>query len=250
MSAKTIVITGALSGIGEECSYQFAYEKYNLIFSGLDIKQGEALQTKLRKVHPQCHFIMADVTDEKQVINLIKFTIKIYGRVDVVINSAGTEGHPSTHENTTVDDFHHVFNTNVLGTQLVMKHALPIMCKQCFGSLINISSRAGQAGVSGGGIYAASKHAVNGLTRSAALEVAAKGVRVNAIAPGPVDTDLFDRFVGHDKVKKAAFLNRMPSGEIITTKEIAGIALFLASDTARSIIGQIITVDGGYSVGI
>lgn len=139
MSAKTIVITGALSGIGEECSYQFAYEKYNLIFSGLDIKQGEALQTKLRKVHPQCHFIMADVTDEKQVINLIKFTIKIYGRVDVVINSAGTEGHPSTHENTTVDDFHHVFNTNVLGTQLVMKHALPIMCKQCFGSLINIS---------------------------------------------------------------------------------------------------------------
>ncbi len=130
-----------------------------------------------------------------------------------------------------------------------MKHTLPVMSKQGSGSLINISSQAGLVGIPRGSVYAASKHAVNGLTRSAALEVAAKGVRVNAIAPGPVETDMFDRFVGRDAVAKAEFLSRMPTGRIATTGEIAATALFLASDSARSIVGQIITVDGGYSVG-
>lgn len=249
MSAKVVVITGALSGIGEECCRQFAKNGYNVVFSGRKAKRGEELQNELRNLNPQCHFVLADVVIEDQVAALIEKTRQLYGKIDVLINSAGTEGQPAPHDQTTVEDFHRVFDANVLGTQLVMKHTLPVMSKQGSGSLINISSQAGLVGIPGGSVYAASKHAVNGLTRSAALEVAAKGVRVNAIAPGPVETDMFDRFVGRDAVAKAEFLSRMPTGRIATTGEIAATALFLASDAARSIVGQIITVDGGYSVG-
>lgn len=249
MSAKVVVITGALSGIGEECCRQFAGNGYNVVFSGRKAKRGEELQNELRNLNPQCHFVLADVVIEDQVAALIEKTRQLYGKIDVLINSAGTEGQPAPHDQTTVEDFHRVFDANVLGTQLVMKHTLPVMSKQGSGSLINISSQAGLVGIPGGSVYAASKHAVNGLTRSAALEVASKGVRVNAIAPGPVETDMFDRFVGRDAAAKAEFLSRMPTGRIATTGEIAATALFLASDAARSIVGQIITVDGGYSVG-
>ncbi|AWL54438.1 TPA: SDR family oxidoreductase [Klebsiella quasipneumoniae] len=249
MSAKVVVITGALSGIGEECCRQFAKNGYNVVFSGRKAKRGEELQNELRNLNPQCHFVLADVVIEDQVAALIEKTRQLYGKIDVLINSAGTEGQPAPHDQTTVEDFHRVFDANVLGTQLVMKHTLPVMSKQGSGSLINISSQAGLVGIPGGSVYAASKHAVNGLTRSAALEVASKGVRVNAIAPGPVETDMFDRFVGRDAAAKAEFLSRMPTGRIATTGEIAATALFLASDAARSIVGQIITVDGGYSVG-
>lgn len=249
MSAKVVVITGALSGIGEECCRQFAKNGYNVVFSGRKAKRGEELQNELRNLNPQCHFVLADVVIEDQVAALIEKTRQLYGKIDALINSAGTEGQPAPHDQTTVEDFHRVFDANVLGTQLVMKHTLPVMSKQGSGSLINISSQAGLVGIPGGSVYAASKHAVNGLTRSAALEVASKGVRVNAIAPGPVETDMFDRFVGRDAAAKAEFLSRMPTGRIATTGEIAATALFLASDAARSIVGQIITVDGGYSVG-
>ena len=249
MSAKVVVITGALSGIGEECCRLFARNGYDVVLSGRRPKRGEELQNELRSLNPRCHFVPADVAIEDQVAALIEKTRQLYGKIDVLINSAGTEGQPAPHDQTTVEDFHQVFDANVLGTQLVMKHTLPVMSKQGSGCLINISSQAGLVGIPGGSVYAASKHAVNGLTRSAALEVAAKGVRVNAIAPGPVETDMFDRFVGRDEAAKAEFLSRMPTVRIVTTEEIAATALFLASDAARSIIGQIITVDGGYSVG-
>lgn len=129
-----------------------------------------------------------------------------------------------------------------------MKHVLPVMCKQGSGSLVNFSSQARQVGIHGGSVYSASKHAVNGLTRSAALEVAADGVRVNAIAHGPVATAMFDRFVGNDPIAKEKFLSKMPTGRIVTTERSLQ-RHFSASDNARSIIGQIITIDGGYSVG-
>lgn len=250
MSAKVVVITGALSGIGEGCCRQFARNGYQVVFSGRNPGRGEALQDEFRRLTPECHFFPADVEDEEQVAVLIEKTCQLYGRIDVLINSAGTEGQPAPFDQTTVEDYQRVFNTNVLGTQLVMKHMLPVMCRQGTGCFINISSQAGLVGIPGGSVYSASKHAVNGLTRSVALEVAAKGVRVNAIAPGPVETDMFDRFFAGDETAKAEFLSRMPTGRIVIPGEIAATALFLASDAARSVIGQIITVDGGYSVGV
>jgi len=249
MSRRTVIITGALAGIGEECVYAFARAGDNVIFSGRDPHKGELLLAKLRDINPECYFVPADVRLEEQVSSLVLYALQRYQRIDVVLNVAGTEGHPTPYDKTTIDGFHKVFDTNVLGTQLMMKHALSVMRAQRSGVMINFSSLAGQVGIPGGSVYAASKHAVNGLTRSAALEVAADGVRVNAIAPGPVATDMFERFVGRDEKAKAQFISKMPTGRIITTEEIAATALFLASDAARSIIGQIITVDGGYSVG-
>jgi NAD(P)-dependent dehydrogenase (short-subunit alcohol dehydrogenase family) len=249
MSEKTVVVTGGLTGIGEECALKFAHEGYNVVFSGRDSQRGEELLARLRTITTESHFMIADVTRENQVVSLVERTLGIYDRIDVVLNAAGTEGHPAPIEHSTAADFQQVFDTNVLGTQLVMKHVLLVMRRQQSGCMINISSQAGHVGIPGGGVYAASKHAVNGLTRSAALEVAADGVRVNAIAPGPVATDMFERFVGRDETVKAQFLKKMPTNRIVTTEEIAATALFLASDAARSIIGQIITVDGGYSVG-
>ncbi|CAI1993399.1 3-oxoacyl-[acyl-carrier-protein] reductase FabG [Serratia proteamaculans] len=246
---KAVIITGALSGIGEECARKFSQVGYNVIISGRSEQRGRELETELRQINPEIHFFLADIVFENQVSELIKYTQQVFGKIDVLLNVAGTEGQPISHDRTSVEDFRHVFDTNVLGTQLVMKHVLPVMSKQGSGSLINFSSQAGQVGIPGGSVYSASKHAVNGLTRSAALEVAADGVRVNAIAPGPVATAMFDRFVGNDPIAKKEFLSKMPTGRIVTTEEIAATALFLASDNARSIIGQIITVDGGYSVG-
>lgn len=248
MSVRTVVITGALSGIGEECSRLFANESYNVIISGRNRESGEELQSELRTINAESLFILADITQEDQVAFLFSQAQQLYGKIDVVLNVAGTDGQPVPIDQTTREDFHRVFATNVLGTQLVMKHVLPVMCQQRSGCLINFSSIAGQIGIKGGSIYSASKQAVNGMTRSAALEVAANGVRVNAIAPGPVDTAMFNRFVHNDNAIKAQFISKMPTLRIITTEEIASIALFLASDAARSIVGQIITVDGGYSV--
>ncbi|MCT4709429.1 SDR family oxidoreductase [Enterobacteriaceae bacterium H11S18] len=246
---RTVVITGALSGIGTECVRCFAREGYRVIFSGRNPENGAKLLNEFHSIHTDIYFIKADIAIEEQVSELVNEATKISGNIDAVLNVAGTEGKPSLIENTTVEDFHAVFNTNVLGTQLVMKYFLPVMLKQGAGSFINFSSVAGLVGMPGGSIYAASKHAVNGLTRSAALEVAGSGVRVNAIAPGPVATEMFDRFVGHDEMAKKEFLSKLPSGRIVTTEEIAGTALFLASDAAKSIVGQIITVDGGYAAG-
>jgi NAD(P)-dependent dehydrogenase (short-subunit alcohol dehydrogenase family) len=144
-----------------------------------------------------------------------------------------------------VASFHATFETNVLGVLLSLKHELLVMLKQGSGSIINISSVAGHVGSPGLSVYSASKHAVEGLTKSAALEVAATGVRVNAVAPGPVETEMLNRVTGHDADAKAKFLSKVPAQRVGSTEEIAQTILFLASDDAAFLTGQSIAVDGG-----
>lgn len=249
MKSKTVVITGALTGIGFDCAKVFAREGYNVIFSGRDVQRGESRLKELCTISQKVLFVSADVTNEKQVASLLEKAINHYGTLDVVIHSAGTEGNPAPLENLSADDFNNVFNTNVLSTMLIMKHALPIMRAQRYGSLINISSQAGLVGMPGRMVYAASKSAVNSLTQSAALEVAASGVRVNAIAPGPVATDMFERFTGRDHTAKQEFLDMFPTGRVIEIEEISAAALYLASDVSRSVVGEIMKIDGGYTAG-
>jgi NAD(P)-dependent dehydrogenase (short-subunit alcohol dehydrogenase family) len=135
----------------------------------------------------------------------------------------------------------------VLGTLLSLKHEMRVMLAQGSGSIVNLSSIAGQVGVAGASVYVASKHAVEGLTKSAALEGAAAGVRVNAVAPGPVQTDMLDRFVGRSEEAKAGFLAMMPAKRAATVDEIAQTILFVAGSKARFLTGQSIAVDGGYT---
>jgi NAD(P)-dependent dehydrogenase (short-subunit alcohol dehydrogenase family) len=167
-----------------------------------------------------------------------------FGRLDVAVNNAGTEGHPGPLTDQTPDSFAAMFDTNVLGTLLSLKHELRVMQPQGSGSIINISSTMGERGAANLSLYVASKHAVEGLTKSAALEAAAFGVRVNAVAPGPTDTAMLDRLTGTAE-KKAAFYAAVPLKRGARPEEIADAVTFLGSGKASFITGQIVRVNGG-----
>jgi NAD(P)-dependent dehydrogenase (short-subunit alcohol dehydrogenase family) len=171
-------------------------------------------------------------------------TVARFGRLDVAVNNAGTEGKPGPVTDQTADTYAAMFETNVLGTLLGMKHQLRVMQAQGSGSIVNISSTMGERGAANLSLYTASKHAVEGLTKSAALEAAAFGVRVNAVAPGPTDTAMLDRLTGSAE-RKAAFYAAVPLKRGGTPAEIADAIVFVASDKAAFITGQIIRVNGG-----
>jgi NAD(P)-dependent dehydrogenase (short-subunit alcohol dehydrogenase family) len=167
-----------------------------------------------------------------------------FGRLDMAVNSAGTEGQSGPVTDRTPEGYAAVFDTNVLGTLLSMKHEMRVMLAQGSGSIVNISSTMGSRGAANASLYVASKHAVEGLTKSAAIEAAASGVRVNAIAPGPVETAMLDRLTGTAE-RKTAFLTNVPLKRAGTPEEIAGAIVFVASDKASFITGEIIRVNGG-----
>ena len=247
MTQPTVLITGALTGIGRATAVAFAREGANLVVSGRHDDAGAALVVELRALGAQAEFVRADVTKETDVDALVRHTVDRFGRLDVAVNNAGTEGQLGPIAGQTQENYRATFDTNVLGVLLSLKYELPIMLKQGSGSVINLSSVAGQVGMAGASVYVASKHAVEGLTKSAALEVASSGVRVNAVAPGPVQTDMLERFTGGNADAKAGLLAMMPAKRGATPDEIAQTIVFLASDKARYLTGQSIAVDGGYT---
>ncbi|MEA5400048.1 glucose 1-dehydrogenase [Synechococcus sp. BA-124 BA4] len=247
MTTPTVLITGALAGIGRATALAFAREGANVVVSGRREEAGQHLATELRALGARAEFLLADVTDEAQVQSLVSQTVETFGRLDVAVNNAGIEGAVGPISVQTADNYRATFDTNVLGTLLCLKYELPVMLQQGSGSIINLSSIAGQVGMAGASIYVASKHAVEGLTKSAALEVAAEGVRVNAVAPGPVETEMLTRFTGGNEEARAGLLDMMPAKRAASADEIAQTILFLASDKARFLTGQCIAVDGGYT---
>lgn len=247
MHTPTVLITGALTGIGRATAIAFARQGANVIVSGRREEAGQQLAAQLRELGARAEFVRADVRHESDVRQLVQAAIGHFGRLDVAVNNAGTEGELGPLGQQTVDNYHATFDTNVLGTLLSLKYQLPLMLAQGSGSIVNISSIAGQIGFAGAAIYTASKHAVEGLTKAAALEAAAAGVRVNAVAPGPVATDMLDRFTGGDADAKAGLLATIPAGRAARVEEIADAVLFLASDKSTFLTGQTINVDGGYT---
>jgi NAD(P)-dependent dehydrogenase (short-subunit alcohol dehydrogenase family) len=206
------------------------------------------LEAELLALGAKTAFIRADVREENEVRNLIDKTVARFGRLDVAVNNAGTEGKPGPVTEQTAESYAATFDTNVLGTLLSMKHELRVMLPQGSGSIVNISSTYGHEGAKGASIYAASKHAVEGMTKSAALEAAASGVRVNAVAPGPTETGMLNRFTGTAE-RKAALASGVPLGRVGEPEEIARAIVFVASKAASFMTGQIVTVDGGKTAG-
>ncbi|MGI4861298.1 MAG: SDR family NAD(P)-dependent oxidoreductase [Janthinobacterium lividum] len=247
MSKPVILITGALAGIGRATALAFAAEGNRIVVSGRRDEAGHALAAELRTLGAEAAFVRADVRSEDDIRQLVAQTVERFGRLDVAVNNAGIEGPQAPLVDFTVAAYEETFASNVLSTLLCVKYQLRVMLEQQSGSIINLSSVAGQVGFAGSGVYVASKHAVEGITKSAALEGAAAGVRVNAVAPGPVATDMLDRFVGGSEENKAGFLAMVPARRAATPDEIAQTILFLASDKARYLTGQSIAVDGGYS---
>jgi NAD(P)-dependent dehydrogenase (short-subunit alcohol dehydrogenase family) len=246
MTTPVVLITGALTGIGRATALAFARDGASVVVSGRRDEAGDALAGELRALGVDAEFIRADVRHEADVAALVDATVARFGRLDVAVNNAGTEGQPGPVTAQTAETYAATFDTNVLGTLLGMKHELRVMQPQGRGSIINLSSTMGHKAAPGASMYVASKHAVEGMTQSAALEAAAYGVRVNAVAPGPVETGMLDRFTGTAE-RKAGLVAGVPLRRVGTPDEIAAAIVFVASDKASFLTGQIISVDGGKS---
>ena len=243
MNEPVVLITGALAGIGRATALAFARDHARLVVSGRRDDAGQALVTELRALGAEAEFVRSDVRSDDDLRNLVDQTVARFGRLDVAVNNAGREGTgPITDQ--TAQSFAEIFDTNVLGVLLSLKHELRVMQPQGSGSIINLSSTVGHRGAPGAAVYTASKHAVEGLTKSAALEAAPFGVRVNAVAPGPTDTEMLTRFTGTAD-RKAGLVSGVPMKRAGTVDEIADAIVFLASSKAGFITGQIVDVNGG-----
>jgi NAD(P)-dependent dehydrogenase (short-subunit alcohol dehydrogenase family) len=244
MASSVVLITGALTGIGRATASAFARQGARLIVSGRHDDAGRMLLTELRGLGAEAEFIRADVRREEDVRALIDRAIERFGRLAVAVNNAGTEGQPGPLTEQSAGSYAATFDTNVLGTILSLKHELRVMIAQGGGSIVNLSSTMGSRGAAGASMYVASKHAVEGLTKSAALEGAPYGVRVNAVAPGPVETELLNRFAGSAD-RKTAMAQGVPLKRIGRPEEIADAIVFLASGGAGFLTGEIVHVNGG-----
>jgi NAD(P)-dependent dehydrogenase (short-subunit alcohol dehydrogenase family) len=244
MSNSVVLITGALTGIGRATALAFAKDGARVVVSGRREDVGQALAAELGALGAEAEYFAADVRREIEVQTLVDRAVARFGRLDVAVNNAGTEGKPGPLTEQTAGSYAATFDTNVLGTLFSLKHELRVMLQQGQGCIVNISSTFGKRGGAGVSLYSASKHAVEGLTKSAALEAAARGVRVNAVAPGPIDTDMLSRFTGTAD-RKAAATAGVPLKRLGRPEDVAQAIVFLASDKAAFITGQVYGVDGG-----
>jgi NAD(P)-dependent dehydrogenase (short-subunit alcohol dehydrogenase family) len=244
MNTSVVLITGALTGIGRATALAFAKEGARVVIAGRRDEAGQKLVAELRSIGAEAEYWRADVRHENDVRSLVDKTVARFGRLDVAVNAAGTEGKPGPVTEQSAENYPATFDTNVLGTLLSMKHELRVMLSQRSGSIVNVSSTYGHVGAAGASLYAASKHAVEGLTRSAALEAAEFGVRVNVVAPGPVDTGMLTRFTGTAE-RKAGLVAGVPLQRVGRPEEIALLIVFLASDKASFSTGATFAADGG-----
>jgi NAD(P)-dependent dehydrogenase (short-subunit alcohol dehydrogenase family) len=248
MSSPVVLITGALTGIGRAAAVIFAKQGAKVVVSGRRDKQGKELVAELQALGADSIFVRADVRHEDDVRGLVDQTVKRFGRLDIAVNNAGTEGPRGLVTEQTAESYAATFDSNVLGVLLSMKHELRVMLPLGSGSIVNVSSAYGSVGAAGASVYVASKHAVEGMTKSAALEVAGTGVRVNVVAPGTTDTGMLTRFTNTDE-NKAALVSSVPVKRLATPEEIAHVIAFVASANASYMTGASIPVDGGMLAG-
>jgi NAD(P)-dependent dehydrogenase (short-subunit alcohol dehydrogenase family) len=247
MSNPVVLITGGLTGIGRAAAVAFAKKGARVAVAGRRDEVGKELVKELRSLGAEAEFINADVRKEDDVRAMVDKTIARFGRLDVAVNNAATEGQVGPITDQTAESVAATFETNVVGVVLSMKHEVRVMQAQGSGSIINISSTYGHEGAAFASIYVGAKHAVEGITKSVALEVAKSGIRVNAVAPGPTDTGMLTRFTGTPE-NKAALATTVPMGRLGLSEEVADGIVFIASDEARFITGHVLNVDGGKTV--
>jgi NAD(P)-dependent dehydrogenase (short-subunit alcohol dehydrogenase family) len=250
LAGKVALITGATGGIGQATVRRFIDEGAKVMAVGRSKDKLEALAEGINS--PSLATFVANATDEEATAASVAATVKTFGSLDVLFANAGTEGHPKPLEALTVEEFREPLETNIIGVWLDIKHAAPVMRERGGGSIVVTASIAAQIGFPGLAHYVASKHGVMGLVRNAAMELGESGIRVNAIAPGPVDNRMFDSIRDQlapddpaamdEQVKASIALHRYASNE-----EVANMALFLASDQSSYSSGAMFTLDGGYT---
>lgn len=245
-SGKVALVTGGTSGIGKETALQLARAGVKVVVAGRRLEEGKAVAEEIKQAGGEALFVQTDVTKEAQVKRLVEETVTHFGRLDIAFNNAGIEQAGPVTE-VTEEDYRKVFDINVLGVFLSQKYEIPAMLKSGGGSIINTSSIVGHVAMPGASVYIASKHAVEGITKTTALELAGKGIRVNAVAPGAIATDMIDRFAGAEGSENRQWLaSQHPMGRLGLVQEIAAAVLYLASDAASFTTGVSLPVDGGY----
>ena len=244
---KVALVTGGTSGIGRAAAIAYAREGANVVVAGRRVTEGEETVRLVRAQGREAMFVPTDVAREAHVKNLIGRTLEQFGRLDFAFNNAGIEQVPTPFLEQTVETFDEVMDINVKGVWLSMKYEIPAMLKTGGGSIVNTSSGLGVIGMPGIEIYVASKHAVIGLTKSAALEFGKQGIRVNAVLPAAIDTDMFQRFAGEKPEFRAQMAAMHPIGRIGKSEEIADGAIWLSSSKSSFVTGHSLLVDGGFT---
>lgn len=244
-SGRVALVTGAGAGIGRATALAFAAEGLQVVVSDIDAQGGEATVQAIRATGGEASFVRCDVTRDSDVAALVASTLETYGRLDYAFNNAGIEIEQHKLAEGSEAEFDAIMGVNVKGVWLCMKHQLPALLAQGGGAIVNTASVAGLGAAPKMSIYSASKHAVVGLTKSAAIEYAKKGIRVNAVCPAVIDTDMFRRAYEADP-RKAEFAAAMhPVGRVGKVEEIAAAVLYLCCDQAGFTTGHTLTVDGG-----
>ena len=243
---RVALVTGGTSGIGKATALAFAAEGARVVVAGRRETEGTAVVADIRRKGGQATFVVTDVTRDADVRKLVDSALRSYGHLDVAFNNAGTEGAVGPITGLGEADWARTVDVNLKGTWLCLKHEIPAMAERG-GAIVNVATTAALAGMAGTTIYAASKGGVIAMTRAAAIEWAAKGVRVNVVSPGAVETDMFERFTGGDERAKAEFKAAHPLGRAASVGEIAEAVLWLASDAAAFVTGHNLVIDGGYT---
>ena len=245
LSGKVAIVTGGSSGIGRATAIAFAREGAKVVVASRREKEGQETVKQVQSAGSEGFFIKTDVSKETDVSAMVEKTIATYGHLDYAFNNAGIEQIPTPLVEQTEETFDQVMDINVKGVWLCMKHQIPQMLVSGGGAIVNMSSIAGIIGAPGLPIYVASKHAVLGLTKSVALEYAKEGIRINAVCPGMIETDLLDRAFANQEVKER-LIAMHPIGRVGKPEEIAEAVVWLCSDKASFVTGQSLPLDGGY----
>lgn len=243
---KVILITGGTSGIGRATALAFAQSGGTVVITGRREKEGAGVVAEIAESGGVAKFVRADVSSDADVAKAIEFVLSTYGRLDVAFNNAGA-GITGPLDQVTKEQYRSTFDINVWGVLNSMKHEINLMLRNSGGAIVNNSSVGGHVGLAEGSIYTASKHAVEGLTKTVALEFATRGIRVNAVAPAAIATDMLDRVVGKDGERREWLRSLHPIGRIGTSDEVAAAVLYLASDAAKFVTGTTLRVDGGFT---
>lgn len=247
---KVIVITGAANGIGRSAAERFASQGAKVVVSDIDVDHGRGVVADIEKAGGEAKFISCDVTDEAEVHGLIRRTVEAFGRLDYAFNNAGWEGVMQPLDQLDSAVFDKVIGINLRGVFLCMKYELKQMIEQGDGgSIVNNSSIAGLKGFPFSSEYCASKHGIVGMTKSAALEYAKQGIRINALCPGVIETEMISRAANNDPETMAGYAAMEPVGRMGRPEEVAALAEWLCSDEASFVTGAAVAVDGGVMAG-
>jgi NAD(P)-dependent dehydrogenase (short-subunit alcohol dehydrogenase family) len=248
MDGKVVIITGAGSGMGEATARMFAREGAYVIIADINESASRTVVESITKKGQEAIAVHCDVSDEQQVKAMVKKAVVTYGKLDAAFNNAGIMTPSIDTADLEIEVFDQIISVNLRGLWLCMKYELIQMRKQGKGAIVNSSSIAGLMGAPGRSAYAAAKHGVIGLTRSVGAEYAAKGIRVNAVCPGTIDTPMVHDMVQSGDLNEEEAIKAMPINRLANADEVASTVLWLCSDASSFVIGQAIAVDGGYTI--